>query len=45
VAFPEPAVRELHERRGLPIESVHYGSWCGRDRYTSFQDITVSVRR
>ena len=45
VAFREQAVRDLHERHGLPIESTHYGSWCGRPRYTSFQDITVSVRR
>ena len=45
VAFPESDVRELHERSGLPIESVHHGSWCGRSSYTSLQDITVSVRR
>jgi SAM-dependent methyltransferase len=44
-AFHETDVMELHERSGLPIESVHYGSWCGREDYTSFQDITVSVRR
>jgi SAM-dependent methyltransferase len=45
VAFREDDVRGLHERSGLPIESMHYGSWCGRERHTSFQDITVSVRR
>jgi SAM-dependent methyltransferase len=45
VAFRDGDVRELHERHGLPIESVHRGSWCGRERYTSFQDITISVRR
>jgi SAM-dependent methyltransferase len=42
VAFREADVRELHERSGLPIEAVYPGSWCGRDSYTSFQDITVS---
>ena len=45
VAFREELVRELHDRHGLPIEAVHPGSWCGRERYTSFQDITISVRR
>jgi SAM-dependent methyltransferase len=45
VAFREDAVRELHERNDLPIEAVHYGSWCGRGAYTTLQDITVSVRR
>ena len=44
-AFREDDVHELHERSGLPIECIHPGSWCGRDRYTSFQDITISVRR
>jgi SAM-dependent methyltransferase len=42
-AFDEDDVRELHERNGLPIEAIYPGSWSGRDRYTSFQDITVSV--
>jgi SAM-dependent methyltransferase len=45
VAFREEVVRAMHERAGLPIEAVHPGSWCGRDRYVSLQDITVSVRR
>jgi SAM-dependent methyltransferase len=45
VAFREDDVYGLHERQGLPIEAVHYGSWCGRTQYTSFQDITISVRR
>jgi SAM-dependent methyltransferase len=45
VAFREQDIRKLHERAGLPIQDVHYGSWCGRERYVSFQDITVSVRR
>jgi SAM-dependent methyltransferase len=45
VAFREDDIRELHERHGLPIDSIHHGSWCGRELYASFQDITVSVRR
>lgn len=44
VAFREPDVRELQAAAGLPIESTHYGSWCGRESYTSFQDITIAVR-
>jgi hypothetical protein len=42
-AFDEDDIRVLHERNGLPIEAIYPGSWSGRDRYTSFQDITVSV--
>ena len=45
VAFMEDDARAMHEAAGLPIEAVHYGSWCGRERYVSMQDITVSVRR
>jgi SAM-dependent methyltransferase len=45
VAFREEQVRELHERAGLPIESVHHGSWSGRQPYTTFQDVVLSVRR
>jgi SAM-dependent methyltransferase len=45
VAYRDEVVRELHERSGLPIEAVHHGSWAGRKPHTSFQDITVSVRR
>jgi SAM-dependent methyltransferase len=43
VAFDEDDIRRLHERGGLPIETIYPGSWSGRERYTSFQDITISV--
>ena len=45
VAFREEDVRDIHDRHGLPIEAVHYGSWCGRAEHASFQDITVSIGR
>src|SRR3954469_478694 len=45
VAFREEDIRAPPERAGLPIESVHYGSWCGREQYVSAQDIVVAVRR
>lgn len=45
VAFHEEDIRPLHERAGLPIETVHRGSWCGREQYASFQDVVVAVRR
>jgi SAM-dependent methyltransferase len=44
VAFRENAVRQLHVRSGLPIESLYPGSWCGRSLYTSFQDIAIARR-
>jgi SAM-dependent methyltransferase len=45
VAFREERIREAHDRCGLPIESIHYGSWCGREGSVGLQDITISVRR
>jgi SAM-dependent methyltransferase len=45
VAFPEDRVRAMHERHGLPIESIQHGSWCGRTEYLSYQDIAISRRR
>jgi SAM-dependent methyltransferase len=45
VAFREHDVRRMHDEAGLPIDAVHHGSWSGRERYVSMQDITVSVRR
>lgn len=45
VAFREETVRALHDGHGLPVESIHLGSWCGRASYTTFHDVTVSTRR
>jgi SAM-dependent methyltransferase len=43
VAFDEAWVKQAHESVGLHIEApIHYGSWCGRERYTTFQDIVLS---
>jgi SAM-dependent methyltransferase len=42
VAFEEDWVRDAHERAALPIERVHHGGWSGREKHTSFQDITIS---
>jgi SAM-dependent methyltransferase len=45
IAYTEPFVRDLHETCGLELlEPLHYGSWCGRPEYTSFQDILIAVK-
>lgn len=45
VAYDEGAVREGCESRGLRIvEPIRYGSWCGRERWASFQDIVVASK-
>jgi hypothetical protein len=45
VAYNEVFVRALYEKWKLKIiEPVHYGSWCGRDKFLSCQDIIVAEK-
>ncbi len=45
IAYDEQAMFDLFERFGLKVgQPVHYGSWCGRGRYLSFQDIVVATK-
>jgi len=43
IAYNEHFIRGLYSKTGLRIEDpVHYGSWCGRKRFLSFQDIVLA---
>jgi len=43
VAYKEEYVKGLFKTNHLDIlEPVHYGSWCGRKEFLSFQDIIVA---
>lgn len=45
IAFEEEYIVTLFRTNGMTIDnSIHYGSWCGRDDYLSFQDIVVARR-
>lgn len=45
VAFDEGWVYDHVMRHGLAVvEPTHPGSWCGRDAFTSFQDLVVLQR-
>lgn len=45
IAWQETLVRRLHEESGLRLlEPVRYGSWPGRDRFFSYQDIAIAER-
>jgi len=42
VAYDEEVVMELLEKNRLNItQPIHYGVWCGRDRFLSLQDIII----
>jgi len=45
IAFEEEYVVRLFRSNGMTIDnSIHYGSWCGRDNYLSYQDIVVALK-
>jgi SAM-dependent methyltransferase len=45
IAFKEIDVRELYDKCGIHLDEIKYGSWCGRKRFLSGQDIVVGTRR
>ena len=46
IAHPESVVRAWYQAFGLDKDLiVHYGAWCGRERFESQQDICVSAKR
>jgi ubiquinone/menaquinone biosynthesis C-methylase UbiE len=44
VAYDEHWVRELYARTGLHVQRLDYGSWCGRARFMSYQDIILASK-
>jgi SAM-dependent methyltransferase len=45
VCLSETAVRRLYSDNQLTIaEPIRYGSWCGRPKFLSYQDIVVAYR-
>jgi SAM-dependent methyltransferase len=46
VAYQETDIRALMSKYGLSLrEPIHYGRWCGREKYTRYQDIVVVMKR
>ncbi len=41
VAYEEKQLIGLAEANGFAVRSLHYGSWCGRAEYLSYQDVVV----
>lgn len=45
VAYPETDICALLNKYGLEImNKPHYGLWCGRHEYTSYQDIVLTKK-
>jgi len=45
VAYKEPYFMKLFESNGFKLKgSVNYGRWCGREKFTAYQDIVVFTK-
>ncbi len=44
IAYREPLLLEWVAQRGLAVVGKYPGSWCGRWRHTSYQDILVCAK-
>lgn len=45
IAYDEDFIRGLYGKYGLRIiEPIHYGWWCGRNTFLSYQDIIVAAK-
>ncbi len=45
IAHPQELVEAMYADASLSLESIHYGAWCGRAEFLSYQDICVASRR
>lgn len=46
IAYEEEVVKNLFVQNGLVIRpSIYYGSWCGRERFFTFQDLIVAEKQ
>jgi SAM-dependent methyltransferase len=46
IAYAEERVRDLYHKNGLQITGpIHYGAWCGRPEFMSYQDVVVAIRK
>jgi hypothetical protein len=45
IAYDEYVVKKYFDKCKLKIiEPIHYGSWCGRLKSLSFQDIVIATK-
>ena len=46
ICYDESFIKGLYAKSGLQVvEPVHYGSWCGRKNFLSYQDIIVAIKQ
>ena len=45
IGYEEDFVRAVYDRYNLEIkEPIHYGAWCGREKFLSYQDLIFAFK-
>jgi len=45
ISFPEEYIISIYAKNNLRIiEPIRYGSWCGRERFLSYQDLVIAEK-
>lgn len=45
IGYEEDFVLDLYRQVGMEVrQPIHYGSWCGREHYLSYQDLVVGIK-
>lgn len=44
VAYNEQYILDIIKCCGFNISNIYYGSWCGREKYTSYQDLVLAIK-
>lgn len=46
LAYEEEQMRHMYKTQGMTIiDPIHYGAWCGRNKFLSFQDIVIAEKK
>ncbi len=45
VGYEEEKIKSLFAKYSFILDSIHYGNWCGRKEYVSFQDIIILKKK
>jgi ubiquinone/menaquinone biosynthesis C-methylase UbiE len=45
IAYVEPFIYECYRKNNFIVKQpIHYGSWCGRSKFLSYQDIVIASK-
>jgi SAM-dependent methyltransferase len=45
IGYEETCLMQMIREQGLTLKSLHFGNWCGRAEYLSYQDVVVLAKR